>query len=340
MKSRSWIVLIILLVGLAALCLGTAGQAKTVKIKIGSQAPDRSPWGKALNEVAAEWYKLSDGQIRVEIYAGGIAGNELDQIRKMRIGTLQGGVFTNIGMNKIERSVFVLNTPFLFTTQEEFEYVFDKMKPSFEKQIEEKGFRVLLWTLAGWTHFFAKERVIYPDDLKKHKISISGGDPEMEQAWKKMGYQIVPIDMKDMMVGLQTGMVSATYLPTLIAGSGQYFALMPHMLPLKLSPLIGGLLLSDRAWENIPEAYREPMKEAVIKVSQNLYEETTKLEVEALKAMKDNGLIVNEAPPDALEKWREVAAQGFSELIGKAFSREMYDQVLACVEEFRKKSGK
>lgn len=339
--SRAWNLLAALLFGLgAAGVAAAAGPTDVVKIKIGSQAPDRSPWGKALNEVAAEWSKLSGGRIVVEIYAGAIAGNELDQIRKLRIGTLQGAVFSNVGLNIIERSVFVLSTPFLFTAQEEFEYVFDNLKPGFEKQIEDKGYKVLLWTLAGWTHFFAKDKVIFPEDLKKHKVAISGSDPEMEQAWKGMGFHVVPMDVKDLMVGLQTGMVTATYMPTLIAGSGQYFALMRHMLPLKLAPLIGGLLLSERVWDSIPETFRGPMLEAVDRLSRRLYEETNQLEVDALKAMADNGLIIDDVPADALDRWREFAARGMGELVGKAFPREMYDQALAHLAELRKKYGR
>jgi len=337
MTNRAWNLLAVLLFGLAA---AAAGQPGTVRIKIGSQAPDRSPWGKALNEVAAEWSKLSGGRVLVEIYAGAIAGNELDQIRKLRIGTLQGAVFSNVGLNIIERSVFVLSTPFLFTAQEEFEYVFDNLKPGFERQIEDKGYKVLLWTLAGWTHFFARDKVIFPEDLKKHKVAISGSDPEMEQAWKEMGFHVVPMDVKDLMVGLQTGMVTATYMPTLIAGSGQYFALMRHMLPLKLAPLIGGLLLSERVWDSIPETFRGPMLEAVDRLSRRLYEETNQLEVDALKAMADNGLIIDDVPADALDKWREFAARGMGELVGKAFPREMYDQALAHLAELRKKDGR
>lgn len=336
MTSRAWNLLAVLLFGLAAAGVAAAGQPDTVRIKIGSQAPDRSPWGRALNEVAAEWSKLSGGRILVEIYPGAIAGNELDQIRKMRIGTLQGAVFSNVGLNIIERSVFVLSTPFLFTAQEEFECVFDKMKPGFERQIEDKGYKVLLWTLAGWTHFFARDKVIFPEDLKKHKVAISGSDPEMEQAWKEMGFHVVPMDVKDLMVGLQTGMVTATYMPTLIAGSGQYFALMRHMLPLKLAPLIGGLLLSERVWDSIPETFRGPMAEAVDRVSRRLYEETRRLEEDALKAMVDNGLIIDDVPADALDSWREFAARGMGALVGRAFPREKYDQAVAHLAELRK----
>jgi TRAP-type C4-dicarboxylate transport system substrate-binding protein len=324
---------------LMLLVCGANLQAATA-IKIGSIAPGRSPWDKALNELAADWEKISNGSVQVKIYAGGIAGNELDMIRKMRLGTLGGAVLTNMGMTKISRDLFVLSTPFLTDSEQEFQYVFEKMKPVLQKQIEEKGFKVLLWTEAGWAYFFTKDKILYPEDLKEYKISFAADEPEMEQAWKKMGYQVVPNDLKDMMMALQSGMVNAFYLSPLVAGSGQYFALAPHMLALRLAPLVGGLVLTDKAWESIPEQYREPMVQSVLKAAEDLYQTTKGLEDEALKAMKENGLIIHEPPADAMEKWRAAASKGMDELTAKAFSKEIYDQVLSIIQEFRQKSGR
>jgi TRAP-type C4-dicarboxylate transport system substrate-binding protein len=309
-------------------------------IKIGSIAPSRSPWDKALNEVAADWEKISNGTVQVKIYAGGIAGNELDMIRKMRLGTLNGAVLSSMGMIKINRDLFVLITPFLTDSQQEFQYIFDKLKPVFQKQIEDKGFKVLLWTQAGWAYFFSKDKVVYPEELKKDKISFTADEPEMEQAWKKMGYQVVPNDLKDLMMALQSGMVTAFYLPPLLAGSGQYFALAPHMLDLRLAPLIGGLVLTDKAWESIPEQYREAMVQSVLKAAEGLHQSTKGLENEALKAMQENGLIIHEAPADAMAKWRAYASKGMEELTAKAFSKEIYDHVLSLIQEYRQKSGR
>ena len=314
-------------------------RAATV-IKIGSVAPERSPWGKALEEVAREWERISNGAVQVRIYPGGIAGSELDMIRKMRLGVLQGGVFSNMGLAKIERSALALNMPFLFDSLEEFDAVFERVKPALEKAVESKGFKVVLWTQAGWVNFFAKGQVVYPDDLKKYKISVTSDEPELEQLWKKMGFQVVPGDMKDLMVQLQSGMVTAAYLPALLAASGQYFAVTPHMLDLPLSPLVGGLILSDKAWGSIPAEFRQPMMEAVAKAARELTRETADLEAEAVKMMKDNGLIVHEPPPDALAKWREGAARSIDDLVGKAFPRDIYDEITANIEEFRKSRGK
>ena len=323
-----------------ALLLGGANAHAATVIKIGSVAPDRSPWNKALQEVAADWAKISSGQVELKIYAGGVAGSEEDMLRKMRLGTLGGAVFTAFGMVKIDPDVFVLSTPFLWDSEPEFQYVFDKMKPVFRKQIEDKGYRVLLWTHAGWTYFFTKGRVLYPDDLKKYKISFATGEPEMEQAWKSMGFQMVPNDLKDLMIGLQSGLVDSFFLPPLLAASGQYFALAPHMLDLQLGPLIGGLVLTNKAWENIPEAFREPMEQALAKAADRLIQETKGLENEAIKTMLDNGLIVEKAPADALGKWRAVAAKGTEVLTEKTFSKETYEKALALIAEFRQQRAR
>lgn len=329
-----------LLLTLLILLLFSASLPAVTVIKIGSIAPSRSPWDKALNEVAVDWEKISNGTVQIKIYAGGITGTELDMIRKMRLGTLNGAVLSNMGMIKINRDLFALSIPFLTDSDQEFQYLFDQLRPVFQKQIEDKGFKVLLWTQAGWSYFFTKGKIAYPEDLKKYKISFTPDEPEMEQAWKKMGYQIVPGQMKDLMMSLQSGMVDACYLPPILAGSGQYFALIPHMLNLRMAPLIGGLVLTTKVWESIPQEYHEPMIQAVLKASVSLLESTKDLEQDAVKAMQEHGLIINDPPADAMARFREVASKGMDELTEKAFSKEIYDHVLYILREYRQKSGR
>ena len=334
-----------LIAALAVLALAASNapaapaSAGAVVIKIGSIAPERSPWGKALESVARDWERISNGTIQVRIYPGGIAGSEQDMIRKMRMGTLQGGVFSNMGLAKIESSITAISIPFLFHSREEFNVVFDRMKPVFERMLEKKGFKTMLWTLAGWVNFFTKKEVIDPDGLKKLKVSVTADFPEIEQVWKKMGYEVVPGDMNDLMIQLQSGAVSAIYLPALLAGSGQFFALVPHMLSPTLAPLVGGLLLSDKAWASIPADLHQPLLEAVAAAARGLYEETMNLEADAVKMMKDNGLKVHDPPADALAKWREAAGLAVRDLIGPVFSIEIYDQILEYIQEYRKTRG-
>jgi TRAP-type C4-dicarboxylate transport system substrate-binding protein len=306
-------------------------------IKIGSLAPDRSPWDDALKEIAREWERISGGQLRLKIYPGGIAGGEEDVIRKMKLGTLGGAVLTNIGLTKINPDAFVLSTPFMFHSQAEMAHVMERLTPTFEAQIREKGFKVVIWTMTGWVNFFSKAPVLYPQDLKRQKLAFSSGEPELEQAWKKSGYLVIPNELSDLMMALQSGMVDAFYLPPLVAASGQYFGVAPHMCSLKIAPLVGGLVIVDRLWERIPENQQREMMAAVARISKKLAGETDRLEQKAIDTMKKNGLVIHEAPADSLAKWKEASAKGMDELVGKLFSREIYDRLQQILQEYRRK---
>ncbi|MFQ6070535.1 MAG: TRAP transporter substrate-binding protein DctP [Candidatus Aminicenantales bacterium] len=309
-------------------------------IKIGSIAPARSPWDKAIRQVGREWKEITGGEVELKIYPGGIVGGEGDMIRKMRLGTLGGAVLSNRGLKKIYSDIYVLNIPFLIRTDGELLYVLDKMKPVFEGNIKKKGFKVIIWSMAGWIHFFSKDPIIYPEDLKKHKLSYTVGEPEMEQAWKKSGYHVIPNSMEDLMMSLQSGMVTAFYLTPLIAGSGQYFPLAPHMCSLKVVPLVGAIVLSEKIWDRIPEAFKEKMINSAEKRVEPLYSEVIELENKALKTMVANGLIINKVPDDALEKWKKASEKGMDVLIDKVFSREVYDQVIQYINDYRRMNEK
>ncbi|RFT15745.1 MAG: TRAP-type C4-dicarboxylate transport system, periplasmic component [Candidatus Saccharicenans subterraneus] len=311
-----------------------------IEIKIGSVAPERSPWHNALLKLARDWESSTGGQVKVRVYPGGIAGSEQDMIRKVRLGVLQGAVLTNMGMMKVERSVLVLNLPFLFNSDEEFNFVFQRLRPIFETRIEESGFKVIHWTQSGWVYFYSKGPVLNPDDLKKYKISITKDDPDLEQVWKKMGYQVVPQDQKDVLIGLESGMVSATYLPAVMAASGQYFAIASHMLAPKLSPLVGSLVLSRKTWEQIPENFRPALLEAAERQARALAGEITSLEEEAIRAMKEHGLVINSPSDGEMAQWREASSRAIQSLVGRIIPADIYEKTMDFIREYRARGNR
>jgi TRAP-type C4-dicarboxylate transport system substrate-binding protein len=258
-------------------------------------------------------------------------------IRKMKIGTLGGAVFTNRGITSIYPDFYVLSIPFFIRSEDELNFVTGKMDKYFEKKIEERGYKVLIWSMAGWVQFFTKKPVLVPDDLKKHKLSFATGEPKMEQAWKRAGYQVIPNELKDLMMALKSGMVDAFYLPALVAASGQYFALAPNLASIKVAPLYGGIVLSNKIWRRIPEELKPELLKAGRKISKKLYLETKKLEKEAIKTMVNNGLKINNIDEKTMKKWYSEANRTVKYLIGRSFSKEIYEKVRGYLKEFREK---
>lgn len=323
--------------GIIALILFSSLCIHGITIKIGTIAPERSPWGKALQKLSRDWLEISNGKVELKLYAGGIAGNEDDMIRKVRMGILGGAALSNRGLKKIYSDVYVLNIPFAIRSNEELLAVLSKLKPVFEEGIEKNGFQVVIWSTSGWVNFFSKHPVRNPDDMRARKISFVTGEPLLAQAWKESGFRVIPNDLKDMMMALQSGMVDAFYTPPLLAASGQYFAQAPHMCDLRVAPLVGAIVLSQRVWKQIPEELRPALMRRAREMSDVLYKDTIKLEEEALKTMVEHGLTIYHVPDDEFSRWEAASEKGMKVLIGKAFSREIYDRFMAILKEIREK---
>jgi TRAP-type C4-dicarboxylate transport system substrate-binding protein len=295
----------------------------------------RSPWVKELKKMGMEWKKITGGKVTLKVYAGGIAGSEKDMVRKIRLNMLSGALFTNMGIININPDAYVLSLPFVLESESELDFVSGKIFPLLDENIEKKGFKVLVWSKAGWVNFYTKKPITYPNDLKQYKISIEPGVVALEQALKISGYRMIPINLKDLMIALDSGMVDAFFLSPLLAASGQYFALAPHMCPLKIAPVVGGLVVSKKVWSRVPEQYREKMVNMAKQMADALYKKTLGLEKEAIEEMKKNGLKVNLLPPDAREKWKTEARRDLDALVGKAFSKEIYDKLNQFLNQFR-----
>ena len=114
-------------------------------IKMGTLAPDGSPWHQALQLMGERWRRISGGQVKLVIYPGGVLGDEPDMVNKMRIGQIQSVALSGAGMSTIEPGVMALQIPMMFESYEELDYVRDRVAPRLEKMIEARGFLVLNW---------------------------------------------------------------------------------------------------------------------------------------------------------------------------------------------------
>jgi TRAP-type C4-dicarboxylate transport system substrate-binding protein len=191
----------------------------------------------------------------------------------------------------------------------------------------------------GWLYFFSKNPVFYPEDLQKHKLSSTELPPEMRQAWENAGYDIVKTDFKDLKMAMQKGNVNAISISPIVAAHGQFFTLAPNMCTVKVSPVVGGLVLSKKTWEKIPGEYKKQMMEVVQKQYDEFCEKIEKFENEAIVEMEEYDLIVNKLPADALKKWQNTSDKFVDKLKRKVFSEEVIELVRKHLKEYREKNS-
>ena len=305
-------------------------------IKLGTVAPEGSPWHDAMLETAQKWKELSGGRVTVRIYAGGVAGDEKDMLRKIRIGQLHAAALTSSTLLEIVPDIEAISLPMLVRTDEELDYVIEKLGPEFEARLAKKGFKVLSWSCAGWVYFFTKEPVTTPDDMKRQKLFFWGSDTAYIELLKKWGFNPIPLGIIDLLPSLQTGLVDAFPSPPAAAVLFQMFTLAPHMTDFRWQPLPGTTVISMRQWNKIPADLRPALEGVARDVGTRLQTRIRELEKEAIAVMIEHGLTVHPVSPSVEEAWRKFLREtGYPVFVGPRVSQEMFDAVRSLLDEYR-----
>ncbi|MBN1697420.1 MAG: TRAP transporter substrate-binding protein DctP [Spirochaetales bacterium] len=312
------------------------GEVFGLTIKIGSLAPSGSPWDKCLKRLAAEWKSISGGKVQVKIYPGGIVGDETVMLRKIRLRQLHAAAITSVGLNTIAKGVLALSVPMLIRNDAELEYVLERMIPHFEEELTKKQFIPIIWTFAGWGHFFSKKPVVRPSDLKEQKMWVWEDNTNEIQIWKEAGFKPVPLPMPDVMTSLQSGMIETVMATPLSAAAYQWFGIANHMCGMNWAPMIAGIVIAKSTWDKIPETLRPRLLDAAREAGKTLNEETRRTDEEVMEIMKANGLVVNPVPEQAVREWKAVVDANFQRLIDEEFGAEAYEMIKVLLDEYRK----
>ena len=324
---------LILLGGL--LLFPAALQAQPIRIRIGTVAPQDSPWHETLKQLRQEWHRISQGAIRVQIYPGGVLGDGPEMVRQVRSGRIQAVALTSAGLHQIDNGISCLQIPLMFNSYEELDYVRTRISNQLEKRLEERGFKLLLWGDAGWVHSFTTQPARTPDDLRRLKLFTHAGDPEMESLYKEFGFRVVPLSLTDMITSFQTGMIEAVSLPPLFALLNESYRLAPNMASLRWIPLVAGTVISLRTWQQIPEELRPGMLEAATRAGDLLRGKIRQMDGDAVAEMEKRGLQVIQLDQAELDSWQKEAEEAYPQLRGRYAPAHLFDQVRRLRDEFR-----
>ena len=304
--------------------------------RIGTVAPENSPWTDSIRRLALRWAQVSEGRVQLKIYTGGSVGDELDMLRKMRIGQLQGAALTQDGLSRVAPSVLAPSLPFFIRDSKELHAVLDRLEPVFEAELLEGGLQPILWSEAGWVHFFGRAPIVYPDDLKKLKLAVPEGSERLLETWKRMGFRAISLSLSDILAGLQTGMVDALYAPPVAVASFQWFGQATHMSEMVIGPTFGGVVVARKAWERLPADLQSRLLAEARKAGEELDRSIGDLGRQAQAAMREHGLKIDPVPAAAREEWRRLTDEAVEVGADKVVAPKVLALLRVAVADYRK----
>jgi len=297
-------------------------------IKFATVAPEGSAWMKHMRTLDKELREKSDGRLGFRFYAGGIAGDEVDVLKKMRIGQIHCAAFSGVGFGQILPMVRVLDLPFLFRNDKEIDLVHEEMRPFFTNEFRRKGFELLAWGEVGNVHLFSRVPIQTVKDLSGLKVWTWSGDPIAKETFSNMRVNPIPLAITDVTTALNTGMIDTIYAPPLGALALQWHRSMKYMTALPLTHSTGAVLITSKYFKKLPENLADLLTTIFEKAIRSLTLALRSQNKEAVKLIQDSGLTIVPVPSGQdLDEFYNIHDRVAENLTGTIYPKEVLNRV-------------
>ena len=328
---------------LPAMALAMAGITATAlatDLKIATVAPEGSSWMKELRAAGEQIHNQTSGRVRFKFYGGGVQGTDQRVLRKMRIGQLQGGVFTSNGLQERYPDIQLYGLPMLFNSQAEVDYVRHRMDPVLAAGLDKAGFVSYGFAGGGFAYFMTGQPVAGLGDLKGKKIWVPEGDRTSRAAMQALQLSPVSLPITDVLTGLQTGLLDIVAAPPVGAVVLQWYTKTKYITDVPLSYTIGVLVIDKAALKDVSAADQAVLKDVLTDLYARFDRENRVDNVKAREALKANGLKFIEPNAAEVPEWRRTVAAAMDKLARDGvFSAALLAEIRADLQEYRRQQA-
>lgn len=199
---------------LASLVVSSAGSTYAgddedrIEVKVGTVAPEGTPWSELMKRVRKRFRKESDGKIKLKLYFGGRLGGEKEMVRETREGRIHMFGGSTAALATIVPELYVLEAPFLFESDEEADFVLDNYaKPHVAALLKDRGFIFFQFAENGWHGIALKETCVKSlKDLEGRKVRSQEAKIHLD-TFKALGANPVEMAVPEVLQALETGVV-------------------------------------------------------------------------------------------------------------------------------------
>jgi C4-dicarboxylate-binding protein DctP len=300
--------------GLVLACLllaPFAAQAQQVKLRLTSQLPGAHFAGVKLTQFKDEVERRTDKTLTIEIFDDGRLYKDDQVIGAVSSGAIDMGfVISDRFADKIA-AVSILQQPFLFNFEA---LVRTALSPDQETRrlldkaiLEAIGSRVLWWVPMGSTVIYSKGRsAISPAEISKLKIRVPG---KATAAFvERCGGIPVLSNAGDQLSAMQEGRIDMTMTAPISVRERQLWKGADTITRTDHAVIEGTVIINEAVWQRLSESHKAIITEAARKVEQKLRDEIGRLEADAYRFARENGMKVYDLAPYQVAEWRACSA--------------------------------
>ena len=263
---------------LLALAVPMEGRAEV--FKLATIAPENSEWMRSMRAGAKEIKTRTDGRVDIKLFGGGIQGNDSKVLRKMRIGQLHGGAFTAGSMMSFYPDLSIYGLPLLFDSQDEVDYVRERLDAELKQGLEEAGFVSFGFAGGGFAVILGNAPVRSLDALNNKKVWVPEGDEISYAGMEALDLSPVTLPLTDVLTGLQTGLLDVVATPPVGALVLQWHTKVKYATNVPLVYTMAFIAIDKKRFDRLSDADQAVVDEVLTAIYKKIeVEKSTEKEI-------------------------------------------------------------
>lgn len=277
----------------------------------------------------------TQGDLALKVYWGGVMGDDEQVLKKMRVGQLQGAGLSGQGTFLLSPEIPVLGLPFLFNDFEEVDFIKEKMIDRFDGIVSKEGFKVLLWLDQDFDQIYtANVPIQRASDFPKARF-ITWFGPLEGRILELLGANPVPMGVTEIPSSMRAGVADAMMAPAIWIAGTQLYSVFRFVNPMRIRYVPAFVVVTNEAFAGAPKEHQARLKDLRLPLAKKFCVRSREETNRFLAAILAYGLKEVKSTPEETAEIKRLTVPVWNELAGKLYSKELLDEILAYLKEYR-----
>ena len=281
---------------------------------------------------AEEVADLSDGKMKIQVYANSTLGGDRDLLETCADGDIPFVVQNTAPQVSFMSDLAVFDLPCVFDSLDDCRKKIDD--PKFNSLISdvytEGGYHLLGMADQGFRVMSTNKPVNSLADFKGQKIRTMENSYHLA-FWKALGANPTPMSFSEVYIGLQQHTIDAQENPYEVIVSNNLYEQQDYVVETNHLPHLISLIVNDDFFKDLPEDEQEIMTEAAQLATEYAREQSDARIADKVAVIEDSGTQIIKLSDETRKEIRE-ASQGVYDSIREKINPDIYNSYMDGIE--------
>ncbi|MBR1985793.1 MAG: TRAP transporter substrate-binding protein [Mogibacterium sp.] len=333
---RTAVILIsVLLMGMLMTACGKNDGEQRYAYPLATASPEDTVTQIYAEKFAEEVDRLSDGSIKIQVYANSTLGGDRELLESCKDGDIPFVVQNTAPQVTFMPDLAIFDVPCAFENLDECREVLDD--PEFSSLVssvyEKGGYQLLGVADQGFRIMSTNKPVKGIGDFKGQKIRTME-NPFHLAFWKSIGANPTPMSFAEVYIGLQQHTIDAQENPYEVIVSNRLYEQQDYVVETNHLPHLITLIMNDEFFKGMPEENQRILKEAAATATEYARQASDDRIADRVKTIEDSGTKILKIDEETYKAIVD-ASTGVRESIKEKVDSEVYNKFIECIEKYK-----